>query len=68
MRNIEAADRLLCLDEVKVVAGIGKSMIYRKMRAGTFPKACKAGGSSTRWSEREVQEWIALQLSSRQAA
>jgi prophage regulatory protein len=68
MRNIESADRLLCLDEVKVVAGIGKSMIYRKMRAGTFPKACKAGGSSTRWSEREVQEWIALQLSSRQAA
>ncbi len=68
MGRIEAADRLLGLDEVKTVAGLGKSMIYRKMRAGTFPKACKAGGGSTRWSEREVQAWVNEQLAARAAA
>lgn len=68
MGRIEAADRLLCLDEVKAIAGLGKSMIYRKMRCGTFPMACKAGGSSTRWSEREVQVWVSEQLAHRATA
>lgn len=67
MGKIEAADRLLCLDEVKAIAGLGKSMIYRKMRAGTFPKACKAGGTSTRWSERELHAWVSDQLAQRPA-
>ena len=50
-------DRLLPLDAVMQIAGIGKTMIYRKMRDGTFPKCCKPGGASTRWSEREVRAW-----------
>lgn len=66
--RIEAADRLLCLDEVKAIVGLGKSMIYRKMRDGTFPMRCKAGGCSTRWSEREINEWVVAQLASRVAA
>lgn len=50
-------DRFLPLDAVMQIAGLKKTMIYRKMREGTFPKSCKPGGSSTRWSEREVKEW-----------
>ena len=50
-------DRLIPLDAVMQIAGVGKTMIYRKMREGTFPKACKPGGASTRWSEREVRAW-----------
>lgn len=50
-------DRLLPISVVMEIAGIGKTMIYRKMREGTFPKCCKPGGASTRWSEREVVEW-----------
>lgn len=68
MGRIEAADRLLNLHEVKAAVGLGKSMIYRKMREGSFPQSCKAGGCSTRWSEREVQDWIAEQLAQRVAA
>lgn len=63
MSRIEAADRLLGLDEVKAVTNRGKTMIYRMMRAGTFPKRCAAG-----WSEREVQTWIRDQLAERRAA
>lgn len=50
-------DRLIPLDAVMQIAGIGKTMIYRKMREGSFPKSCKPGGASTRWSEREVKDW-----------
>ncbi len=58
-------DRLLPIDAVMQIAGIGKTMIYRKMRDGTFPKSCKPGGASTRWSEREVRAWYADVMASR---
>ncbi|CAN5571642.1 hypothetical protein BH10PSE14_BH10PSE14_06150 [soil metagenome] len=64
--NVE--DRLLPIDAVMEIAGIGKTMIYRKMREGTFPQCCKPGGASTRWSEREVRAWVAAVLATRQAA
>ncbi len=66
--NDTAPDRLIKLPEVIAIVGLGKTMIYRKMRAGSFPQACKAGGYSTRWSEREVRDWVAEQLATRHAA
>lgn len=60
-------DRLLPLPAVMQMSGLGKTMIYRKMREGTFPKACKPGGASTRWSERELKDWVAEQLARRAA-
>jgi prophage regulatory protein len=62
---VQSADRLLRLEEVRAVVGLGKSTVYRMMRAGTFPMACKAGGGSTRWSEQEVQAWVREQLARR---
>ena len=59
------ADRLLSLSEVKAIVSLGKGSIYRKMRQGTFPRSCKAGGCSTRWSEAEVHAWVREQLASR---
>jgi prophage regulatory protein len=56
-------DRLISLEEVKAQTNRGKTMIYRMMRAGTFPKRCPAG-----WSEREVQRWVREQLANRLAA
>lgn len=61
-------DRLIPIDAVIQIAGIGKTMIYRKMREGTFPMSCKPGGASTRWSEREVREWRERVLAQRAAA
>ena len=60
------SDRLMKLDEVRQVAGLGKTVIYGRMRVGTFPQACKVG-RSTRWSEREIQAWVLSQLASRMA-
>ncbi|UAK25842.1 AlpA family phage regulatory protein [Sphingomonas nostoxanthinifaciens] len=61
-----AEDRLLKLPEVIQIAKIGKTMIYKLMRDGRFPRACKpVGSSSSRWSEQEVSAWAMKQLASR---
>lgn len=52
-----STDRLLRLDQVKDITGIGKTMIYRLIREDRFPKPFKVGGSASRWSESEVLEW-----------
>lgn len=62
------ADRLLPLTAVMEIAGLGKTMIYKKMREGTFPKACKPGGASSRWSENEVVAWKEAILAARGTA
>lgn len=59
----QPTDRLIGLAEVKATTNLGKTMIYRLMRAGTFPLRCAAG-----WSEREVQAWVQAQLATRLAA
>jgi prophage regulatory protein len=61
-------DQLIPIDAVMQIAGIGKTMIYEKMKAGTFPKSCKPGGASVRWSRREVADWAAQVLADRDAA
>ena len=50
-------DRLLKLEEVKGIVGLGKTMIYRLERAGRFPRRFKPGGCASRWSEQEVLAW-----------
>lgn len=54
-----ANDRLIRLSEVTEIVGYCKAMIYRKIRQGTFPAPYKPGGASSRWSLREVTEWVA---------
>lgn len=51
-------DRLLRISQVKEMTGLGKSMIYRMIGQGRFPKQFKPGGAASRWSETEVQAWL----------
>jgi prophage regulatory protein len=60
-----ALDRFLRLQQVIERVGLGKTMIYRKVRDGTFPQPFKPGGVSTRWSEREIAEWQQARLAER---
>ena len=50
-------DRLLPIDAIKEIVGLGKTMIYRLERQGKFPQRFKPGGAASRWSEREVMDW-----------
>ena len=52
-------DRLLRRQEVERHCQIGRSTIYRLMRAGQFPEPLRIGPRAVRWSQRELERWIA---------
>ena len=52
-------DRLLRRTEVEKFCGISRSMIYALMRAGRFPTPIKISPRAVRWSQREIENWIA---------
>ncbi len=54
----EGADRLLRRREVEELIGYSKNWIYRKIRNGDFPEPYRGGGASSRWSYREVADWM----------
>jgi len=66
MDDIES-DRLLRINQVIEIVSLSQAMIYRLVKAGRFPRPCKPGGVSSRWSEREIQAWVVAALASREA-
>ncbi|MCY4026163.1 MAG: AlpA family phage regulatory protein [Acidobacteria bacterium] len=36
-----------------------RNAIYKKMRAGEFPEPYRVGRTAVRWSEREIEAWVA---------
>ena len=49
--------------EVEVRTGLGRSAIYKLMKAGTFPAQVKLGiGVCVAWSEDDINEWIQRQI------
>lgn len=67
MQIATAEDRLEPLEYVKAITGLKRATIYRKISQGIFPRPAKLG-SSSRWSRREVQEWVQARLQERAAA
>ena len=58
-RPIDTSDRLLTRAQVERRTGLGRTAIYRMMRAGEFPEPYKVGRTAVRWSEREIEAWVA---------
>ena len=52
-------DRLLTRAEVERRTGLGRSALYRAMREGRFPEPFRVGPAAVRWSEREIEAWVA---------
>ena len=54
-------DRLLKLSEVTAICGLERSLVYRWVGEGRFPKPVKPGGPGTlasRWRESAIAEWL----------
>ena len=51
-------DRLLRLPEVLRLTGLSRSTVYRKIKAGEFPRPVKLGKRAVGWREFEVIAWI----------
>ena len=57
-------DRLLRLEEVMAITGLGRSTIYRYLRRRSsslpdFPQPLKVGVRAVRWRESEIRAWVA---------
>ena len=51
--------RLFRRPEVEQRGQIGRSTIYRLLRVGHFPVPITVGPRAVRWSEREIENWMA---------
>lgn len=60
-------DRLLRLVDVRAMVGLSTGRIYELMDKKKFPSQIRIGAAS-RWSENEVQAWIARRKAERKAA
>lgn len=49
--------KLLTLSQVEEKVGFKKTFIYKKIKDNTFPAPVKFG-SSSRWSEEAIDNWI----------
>ena len=51
--------RLLRFAEVAEMTGVGRSQLYRKIKAGEFPAPVKVGAKSVRFHLEDIEEWAA---------
>lgn len=59
--------RLITREAVLDRVGMGKSALYDRINAGTFPKPVSLGRLA-RWVESEIDAWIDAQIAHRDAA
>jgi prophage regulatory protein len=67
MNTVNAASKsskFLNFKQVSDRIGLSRSPLYRRIRAGTFPKPVKLGAMS-RWVESEINDWMTAQVIAR---
>ncbi len=57
--------KFLKLTEVKELTKLSRSLIYKKIQLGEFPKQVKASDNSTVWVEQEIFEWMESRIQNR---
>ena len=57
--QVATIDRLVRLDEVRHITGLGRSLIYAGMAAGTFPRNVQIARRSVAWRLSDVLGWCA---------
>lgn len=56
---IDPEQQLLRLKEVMIRTGIKKSVLYERIKKGTFPPGVDIGGGYRRWRASDIDDWIA---------
>ncbi len=57
--------KLIRLQQVMEMTGLGRSTIYKYISEDWFPKPVPLGGRSVGWLESEVQDWILARIEER---
>ncbi|WP_024692769.1 helix-turn-helix transcriptional regulator [Pseudomonas syringae] len=58
MTAAQNIDRLLRLDEVLHITGLGRNTVYRRIREGSFPKQVRIGPNSVAWRQSDIARWV----------
>ncbi|MFM0647035.1 AlpA family transcriptional regulator [Paraburkholderia bryophila] len=58
----EKKERLIRLEEVMNRTALTRSLLYKLVDAGEFPKGVKLCSSAVAWPESEVDKWIAARI------
>lgn len=53
------SDELLTRRQVEQRVALGRSALYREMRAGRFPLPVRVSQRAVRWRSGEIEAWIA---------
>ena len=56
--TLDRNDNLLRLPQVIAKTGIGRSEIYKRMKAGSFPQRRKLGPRCVVWVRSEIDQWV----------
>ncbi len=56
---LDTTNLYLTVDQVAERLGVSRDTIWRWKRNGTFPKAVKLGGRTTRWRLSDIEAWEA---------
>jgi prophage regulatory protein len=59
--------RLLPIEEVMARCALGRTAIYARIKARSFPAPAKVG-SSSRWLSTEIDQWVRAVMASRPKA
>ncbi|MGD9773861.1 helix-turn-helix transcriptional regulator [Diaphorobacter sp.] len=51
-------ERLLRIDDVCYLTGLGRSTVYAKVKGDAFPNPVQLHGACVAWRESEVDAWI----------
>ncbi len=57
--------KVIRLQQVMEMTGLGRSTIYKYVSESWFPKPIPLGGRSVGWLEGEVSEWILERVAER---
>lgn len=55
---VPSDDGLLDLNQVMQITTLSKTVVYREMRKGTFPRPITVGAGSSRWLRSELVSYL----------
>ena len=54
----EKPERILRLKAVLDRTGLGRATLYRKVKAGTFPRQVRIAERCVGWRESQIDQWL----------